>query len=79
MSIRLTHVANYRDKISLAVIHAGVKGHHLDLADPALASTTMSAMHSILKESGYLGDKDVRAKTLSLRVSLFAVVCAHSL
>ena len=39
----------------------------------------MSAMHSALKEKGYLCDKDIKGKSLCLRVEVFEVAVRDSL
>ena len=60
--------------ISLNVIFAGTKAHHLD---EDVTSASMSRMHAVLKEKGYLADKDVKVKSLSFRVDLFEISTVH--
>ena len=59
------------------MVYAGTKARHLPNDNITLKS--MSNMHSILKEQGYLCDKDIKGKNITLQVDLFEIqdVCNH--
>jgi hypothetical protein len=72
---------NHRDKVSLNIMYAGTKARHLDLANADFASIlSISSLHAVLKEKGYLCDRDVKSKTIPICVDLFEthIVRGHS-
>lgn len=70
LMIYLTYLVD-RNKISFSIVFAGTKVRQLP--DDVISSNIISTMHSALKEKGYLCEKDIKGKSLSLRVEVFEV------
>jgi hypothetical protein len=67
---------NLRDKVSLNIVLPGAEVRHLSMA--GLSSINMASFHSVLMENGYLCDKDIEEKSLSLCVDIIEIITVRS-
>jgi hypothetical protein len=61
---------NSRTDIQFSVMQGGTKAHSFD--ELKFATGTISDMFERLKQSGHLTEKDVKNKTIVLRVDIWA-------
>jgi hypothetical protein len=61
----------YRENVQISVMQGGSKSHGFD--DTKVTAGSVGDMFERLKQSGHLTDKDIKGRSIVLRIDLWAV------